>query len=377
MPLPDLEHEAERVLTICNICNYCNGFCDVFHVAEQRRDFTQGDLSHLAHLCHNCRNCLDACQFAAPHPFQVHIPKLMADLRQDSYRRHALFPGGLAEPGWRGLALTVGLMLALPALLVWLASAAGWRQAPAGFPAGFYDVLSWETLSTLAGAAVLWAILGVLVGSWRYWRTCRPAIRAVRSAWTAFPTMVQDVLSLRNLGGSIEPGQSPGCNDVDDRLSLMRRRFHHGLFYGFALCFASTSIATLYHHLWGWLAPYDWFSLPVLLGSLGGVAMLTGAAGLMVLKYKSNPAFHDPQIRTGEYAALTILALVAGSGLLLLALRSTAAMPVLLAGHLGAVLGFFLTLPYGKLMHAPYRAIALLQAAMERHYSPKQGKADD
>jgi hypothetical protein len=32
------------------------------------------------------------------------------------------------------------------------------------------------------------------------------------------------------------------------------------------LCFAATSVATLYHYLLGWPAPYDLPSLPKLLG---------------------------------------------------------------------------------------------------------------
>jgi citrate/tricarballylate utilization protein len=41
-------------------------------------------------------------------------------------------------------------------------------------------------------------------------------------------------------------------------------------------------------------------------------------------------------------------------------------MGMLLAIHLGSVLGLFVSLPYGRLAHAPYRAAALWRAAMER-----------
>jgi citrate/tricarballylate utilization protein len=46
-------------------------------------------------------------------------------------------------------------------------------------------------------------------------------------------------------------------------------------------------------------------------------------------------------------------------------LRATPATGLLLATHLGTVLALFLQLPYSKLMHAGYRAIALLIEAME------------
>ena len=38
---------------------------------------------------------------------------------------------------------------------------------------------------------------------------------------------------------------------------------------------------------------------------------------------------------------------------------------MLLAVHLGVVLALFLTLPYGKFMHAVYRVAALVHAARE------------
>jgi citrate/tricarballylate utilization protein len=68
----------------------------------------------------------------------------------------------------------------------------------------------------------------------------------------------------------------------------------------------------------------------------------------------------------GEYAMLALLFLVSASGLLLLALRHTGAMGVLLALHLGLVLAFFLLLPYSKMVHGVYRALALLRNAIEK-----------
>ncbi len=63
---------------------------------------------------------------------------------------------------------------------------------------------------------------------------------------------------------------------------------------------------------------------------------------------------------------LWLLLLTSVTGLLLLALRETRAMGVLLAVHLGAVLALFLTLPYGKFVHALYRFAALVRFHIER-----------
>jgi len=78
------EREAARLLEICNACRYCEGFCAVFPAMTRRLEFTQADIHYLANLCHNCGACLHACQYAAPHEFDVNIPKAMAKVRLDT-----------------------------------------------------------------------------------------------------------------------------------------------------------------------------------------------------------------------------------------------------------------------------------------------------
>ncbi len=73
-----------------------------------------------------------------------------------------------------------------------------------------------------------------------------------------------NALTLKYLDG----GHGKGCNEADDAFTLMRRRFHHFTFYGFMLCFAATVVATGYHYFAGWEAPYPFFSVPVMLGTL-------------------------------------------------------------------------------------------------------------
>jgi citrate/tricarballylate utilization protein len=63
---------------------------------------------------------------------------------------------------------------------------------------------------------------------------------------------------------------------------------------------------------------------------------------------------------------LILLFLTSASGLLLLAFRETRAMGILLAVHLGAVMAFFLTMPYGKFVHGIYRFAALVRFHIER-----------
>ena len=87
----------------------------------------------------------------------------------------------------------------------------------------------------------------------------------------------------------------------------MFRRFHHLTAGGFGLCFASTTIATLYHYLLGLQAPYPVASLPVLLGTLGGI-------GFTMSIFIANLAFPDEA--TLAAAKLSILSASILAGLL-------------------------------------------------------------
>ena len=73
------------------------------------------------------------------------------------------------------------------------------------------------------------------------------------------------------------------CVDAEETRRPWRRWMHHCTFYGFALCFASTTVAAIYHLLFGWIAPYAYTSVPVVLGTLGGLALLIGPAGLFLV----------------------------------------------------------------------------------------------
>jgi citrate/tricarballylate utilization protein len=63
---------------------------------------------------------------------------------------------------------------------------------------------------------------------------------------------------------------------------------------------------------------------------------------------------------------ISLLFTISLSGLILLVFRETAAMGTLLIIHLGLVLAFFITIPYGKFVHALYRYTALVRYAEEQ-----------
>ena len=349
--------QARRFVEICNACRYCEGYCAVFPAIELRRQFTSGDLSYLANLCHDCRGCYYSCQYAPPHEFALNLPKAFADLRLETYQRYA-WPRPLASLFHRnGLAASV-LALLCTIIFVWLAKPSISPAADSLAAGAFYAIVPEGIMIAITGAAFLFAIVAMAMGAINFWRDTNSSSAAGASSfWSA----CADILTLRNLGGG-----GDGCNNRDESFSQARRYFHHALFYGFLLCFASTCAAAVYEHIFGWISPYPLFSLPVVLGTVGGIAMLVGIAGLLQIKLTADPAPASKLLLDIDYSFLVLLFVAAATGLLLLALRGTVAMGVVLAVHLGVTVSLFLILPYCKFVHGIYRAAALLRYAAER-----------
>jgi citrate/tricarballylate utilization protein len=356
--------EADRLMTVCNSCRYCEGLCAVFPAMEMRRSFESGDLNYLANLCHACGACHVDCQFSPPHEFNVNVPQTLAKVRQDSYRLYA-WPRALA-PLFDRNGLAVSLVLAASVGLFVLGLMA--INAPdemfgnrAG-PGGFYRLLPHNAMAAIFGLAFLYALIAMRMGVRQFWRdaAARPLPGATIGP-AAFRQALRDAMSLRYLDGG-----GVGCIDDGERPDDRRRVFHHLTAYGFGLCFAATVVATFYHYAIGRPAPYAWYDLPVVLGTLGGIGLIVGAAGLLWAKSRRDPSLASGSTRGMDSTFTVMLLLVSLSGVLLLFLRDTAAMGTLLALHLGFVLGFFVTMPYGKFVHGIYRFAALVRYAGER-----------
>ena len=104
----------------------------------------------------------------------------------------------------------------------------------------------------------------------------------------------------------------------------------------------------------------------MLLGTVGGIGLLIGPLGLIYLKRIADPNVLVNAQRGMDTGFLALLFLVSLTGLALLGWRETSAMGTLLAIHLGTVLALFLTMPYGKFVHAIYRYAALLRNRREQ-----------
>jgi citrate/tricarballylate utilization protein len=358
-----LVEEGRRMADICNACRYCEGFCAVFPALERRLSFAEGDLAYLSNLCHNCGSCYYACQYAPPHEFALNFPKMLADIRVQTYRKYA-WPGSLAGLFHRNgvtvsLAAAASLALLLAAMFFFVDRSV--LFSPHADSAGaFYAVISHRAMVLVFGIVFLFVALALAMGFVRFWRDTDEKLGDFFSPGPLSES-VGDALRLRYLAGGGE-----GCTYPSEAPSHARRWFHHLTFYGFMLCFAATCVATVYHYGFGWRAPYAWSSLPVILGTAGGLGLLIGPAGLLWLMAIRDPALSGSKQAGMDVGFLVLLVLSSVSGLLLLALRESAAMGVILGIHLSIVMALFITLPYGKFVHAVYRLAALVRFHLER-----------
>ena len=117
----------------------------------------------------------------------------------------------------------------------------------------------------------------------------------------------------------------------------------------------ATTTATGYHYLLGLEAPYPWYDLPVLLGTLGGLGLVIGPIGLLRAKFQRDSELVEARSYGMDVGFLVMLLLTSVTGLLLLVLRATPAMGILLALHIGIVF-----------VHGFYRFLALVRYAKER-----------
>ena len=334
--------EARRQAEICNACRYCEGFCAAFPALHAERSFAEGDLTQIANLCHNCRGCFYACQYTAPHEFDLNLPAALAEVRQASWEDFA-WPGPLAKAFQRsGVAIALVVLLAFAVMF-------GAIQALAGGGRGFYSHLSHGAMVAIFLPAFLFPLVSLSVSLRRYWQVVGGEQVRLRHVQDAFGAAAQ----MKNLKG----GHGEGCNFEDeDRFGHARRYAHHAVMYGFLLCFLSTASGTILHYLFDMPAPYGILSLPKLFGLPGGVLMCMGTLWLADLKRRADPDLGDRSAAGGEMGFVLLLFAVAASGLALYAFGGA----LLLALHLGAVLAFFLLTPYTKMAHAPYRFAALL-----------------
>jgi citrate/tricarballylate utilization protein len=361
MPMMDeLFAEAQRQLNICNSCRYCEGYCAVFPALERRSVLDTGDLTHLANLCHDCRACLVACMYAAPHEFALNPPEVLSDVRLATYEGYVsprAWPAWLRRrtPAWLrgGNALVTAAILVAAALLALVALTEGINALLRH--GGPYQVIPYPGLLVTVLLPSAWSVAVMLRAFARYWHGTYGPLRDLAD-WPALSHAVRDAARLRYLrGGGAE------CYYRDANPSPARRRLHAAVFYGYLACFAATLSAGFMQDILGDAPPYPLLSVPVILGTAGGLGMIVGCAGLTVLKRAS-----DPALEVSDYSLLIGLGALALTGLLTLLLRATPAYGLVLVAHLATIVICFGVAPYTRFVHFGYRFLALVADNLER-----------
>jgi citrate/tricarballylate utilization protein len=349
----DLIQEARRQAEICNACRYCEGYCSVFPALHRERAFADADITQLANLCHNCRGCYYACQYTAPHEFDLNLPKALARVRRDSWESYA-WPQPVARR-FHTHGGAIALTLAVGIALIFLA----FRFLGSGSGTGFYAVLSHTMMVAVFLPAFLFPLVSLGVSLRRYWHSVGGQTFKLRdiSAALAMAAEMKDLAA----------GHGEGCNFEDeDRFSHARRYAHQAIMYGFLLCFTATSAGTVMHYVLDIPAPYPIWSAPKVFGVTGGVLLTVGCLWMAALKVRADRDLGDLRAWGGDLGFIALLGFVAFSGLALYALGATAFMPTLLALHLGSVLSFFLLTPFTKMAHGFYRLTALIREAQQK-----------
>jgi citrate/tricarballylate utilization protein len=348
-------------LEVCNACRYCEGYCAVFPALERRRRFTPADVVYLANLCHDCRACFYACMYAPPHEFGVNIPKALAEVREGTYAQYAL-PRVVSDLARRNAWLLIlATLLSLGFFAVVAAMNGGMFGVHQG-PGAFYAVVPYLAMMLPALLLTLYAIGVLLAGAFAFARDVRGKTGDFLQ-WRALLAAAGEAFGLRYLRG----GSAGGCTYPGERPSNSRLVLHMLVFYGFLSAFAATIAAFVLQDLFDQLPPYPIFSVPVILGSLGGIAMIVGSTGLLYVKWRSDRAPADEQMMNLDWLFLLSLDVVSITGMLLLVLRNTPAMGLLLVVHLATVLALYVAAPYGKFAHFVYRYAALVQNRLESH----------
>ena len=343
--------EAQRQFLICSACRYCESYCATFPAIESRTEYTVADAAYIANVCHDCRACFQACMYTAPHEFAVDIPKLLADVRLETYQ----------TKGLRGIS-TAGIGVLVAAILFAAMVATG-RWPLLGIatdaPGAFYRIVPFLWMLVPALALSLWALVALCGMARQLVRDVAPKARAtfadVVGAW-------KDGLNLTYMKGGGDGCYYPAITAP----SHVRRVLHLTLVAGVGLAFLATVAAAFMQDVLEQLPPYPLLSVPVISGTLGGVCILMGAAGLLILKTvrTAKNLDNDGMLKLELIFLWTLLA-VAATGLLLLVFRGTPFLGLLLVVHLATVATLFITAPYGKFVHVPLRLAALLVFRME------------
>jgi citrate/tricarballylate utilization protein len=188
----------------------------------------------------------------------------------------------------------------------------------------------------------------------RYLRACGFRVSSFRLA--VIGRGLWDAATLRYMRGGGDECYYP----KDDTPSSSRRLLHYTVAAGFGLCIVSTVSAGVLQDILRHQPPYALWSVPVVSGTVGGVALVVGCCGLASLKRSMSGGYSAHGITVKDYGLLFALAFLAVTGLATLIARDSPAFGIVFLIHLTAVIVSFVAAPYSKFIHVIFRSLAVI-----------------
>lgn len=300
-------------------------------------------------LCFNCRECSTTC------PVNVRPGRIMAGIRQMAVEHYATprwAAGFLNRPGRRVFAWLAAMILLLAAIVL------GGSVTPQTSPVRLASMLPHRTLNIFFGAAAGLALLAALRGAVRAWKAFRGEAlwaadpgRLLRAAWAA----TREILTHR---------QAAECQEFP-----LSRWAHLAVLYGF-LTLAGLSGVAVILILTGAAYPVPVWHPFKIAANLAAALLILGS--LYFLGQRQHSSRQGEGSTWFDWALLADLVLVGITGVLTEVFRyadsARLAYPTYYA-HLVFVLVLLAGLPYSKMAHVVYRAVALTA----RQYEARAG----
>ncbi|MEM2203666.1 MAG: tricarballylate utilization 4Fe-4S protein TcuB [Sulfolobales archaeon] len=358
----DLYDEASRQLLLCNACRYCEGYCAVFPAIERRISYDKGYIEYIANLCHDCRSCYPACPYIPPHEFSINIPMLLSSIRLEIYAKYT-YPEKLSRIFFkRPLASSLVVTLISIAVMWLLAIIVGDPSRIFQkhlYSGSFYTIFPHWTIVAGGLTLLIYITTIMVVSSVRYWRAInRNSSRSITIG--VIIGALWDAISHKYFRGG-----GAGCEYPGEFGGYRRLYMHLFLFLGFLLATMATIVAAIYQEALGIMPPYDYLSLPVILGTSGGILITIGCFTLIYYKARSARTLIERKMAELDRFMLLLIGLISLTGVVLLISRDTEYMGSLFITHMGLVLALFLLAPYSKLIHIPYRILSLAKYRLE------------
>jgi len=331
-----LMEEASRQLTICNACRYCEGFCDVWDAIERRREFSHGDLLHLSNLCHDCRACYYACPFIPPHELMINIPKVLGDVREQSYEKF-VFPKVLVRvmrrSGLAYLFLTTLIFVTTLYYVFLLHGLSAFYETSLTMQELFpYPVFFVAEYSLYIYVFFLWFIQGR-----SYWKDIsngrKMNVKAIGRA-------ILDVFTHKDFKGG-----GAGCNYPSENGSLFRLFAHASVMFGFIID-------------WITILFYPFANVVVIsIYFIGSVLIFAGAGLLLLMRFKADK---KPDSKSISSAFTAMMFSTGASGIIFITLISSPEWIIFFLLRDSLIAAIFIMAPFTKFLHPVYRFISLV-----------------